>query len=624
MNYLQLENVSKTYGEKILLDDISLNINKGDKIGLVAKNGSGKSTLLRLIAGLESPEGEKAKIIINKNIKLAILEQEPVFYGKQSLVDTIFDTDEIKISTIKEYEEALLKNDSEKINSAVSKMDNLKCWDIEARIKEILFKLKIPQIDKKIEELSGGHIKRLALAKILLAEPEFLVLDEPTNHLDVDMIEWLEEYLQSKNMTVFMVTHDRYFLENTCNRIVELENGKLFIYSGNYENYLEKKSERIYNDNISGEKLKKLYKKELEWLNRQPKARGTKSKARIDKFYEIKERTENNIYNDPISIDIETQRLGSKILELYNVQKSYEGIRILNDFTYKFRKNEKTGIIGNNGVGKTTFINMLVGSVKPDNGRIITGETVKFSIFSQHSTVLNHDKKVIEVIHDIAEYLPLSNGKKLTAEQLLEKFLFSRSQQQIFVSQLSGGEKRRLQLLSVLMTNPNFLILDEPTNDLDIITLNVLEEYLIGFKGNLIIITHDRYFMDKISDHIFIMDGRGEIKIFNGTCTQYRLSIKELKKTESIAIPKIEDKNLARAEKKKLNNEISRIQREIEIKEAEKSELIDFFSKNSETDLKIIEKKGKHLKEVSEYIKQLELKWEATVDKLEKLESEPQ
>ncbi len=624
MNYLQLENVSKTYGEKILLDDISLNINKGDKIGLVAKNGSGKSTLLRLIAGLESPEGEKAKIIINKNIKLAILEQEPVFYGKQSLVDTIFDTDEIKISTIKEYEEALLKNDSEKINSAVSKMDNLKCWDIEARIKEILFKLKIPQIDKKIEELSGGHIKRLALAKILLAEPEFLVLDEPTNHLDVDMIEWLEEYLQSKNMTVFMVTHDRYFLENTCNRIVELENGKLFIYSGNYENYLEKKSERIYNDNISGEKLKKLYKKELEWLNRQPKARGTKSKARIDKFYEIKERTENNIYNDPISIDIETQRLGSKILELYNVQKSYEGIRILNDFTYKFRKNEKTGIIGNNGVGKTTFINMLVGSVKPDNGRIITGETVKFSIFSQHSTVLNHDKKVIEVIHDIAEYLPLSNGKKLTAEQLLEKFLFSRSQQQIFVSQLSGGEKRRLQLLSVLMTNPNFLILDEPTNDLDIITLNVLEEYLIGFKGNLIIITHDRYFMDKISDHIFIMDGRGEIKIFNGTCTQYRLSIKELKKTESIAIPKIEDKNLARAEKKKLNNEISRIQREIEIKEAEKSELIDFFSKNSETDLKIIEKKGKHLKEVSEYIKQLELKWEETVDKLEKLESEPQ
>ena len=264
MNYLQLENVSKTYGEKILLDDISLNINKGDKIGLVAKNGSGKSTLLRLIAGLESPEGEKAKIILNKNIKLAILEQEPVFYGKQSLVDTIFDTDEIKISTIKEYEEALLKNDSEKINSAVSKMDNLKCWDIEARIKEILFKLKIPQIDKKIEELSGGHIKRLALAKILLAEPEFLVLDEPTNHLDVDMIEWLEEYLQSKNMTVFMVTHDRYFLENTCNRIVELENGKLFIYSGNYENYLEKKSERIYNDNISGEKLKKLYKKELE------------------------------------------------------------------------------------------------------------------------------------------------------------------------------------------------------------------------------------------------------------------------------------------------------------------------------------------------------------------------
>ena len=625
MNYLQLENVSKTYGEKVLLDNITLSINKGDKIGLIAKNGSGKSTLLRLIAGIESPEGEKASILLNKNIKLAILEQEPTFYGKQTLMDTIFDTDDIKIKTIREYEEALIKNDPEQIQSVVTRMDNLKCWNMESTIKEVLFKLKIPLMEKKISELSGGHIKRLALAKILLSEPEFLILDEPTNHLDVEMIEWLEQYLQTGNQTLFMVTHDRYFLENTCNRIIELENGILYSYNGNYEAYLEKRSERIYNDNITGEKLKKLLKKELEWLNRQPKARTTKSKARIDKFYDLKEKSDNSIYNDSISIDIETQRLGSKILELYNVSKSFEGIKILNDFTYKFKKNEKIGIVGKNGVGKTTFINMICGLVKPDTGKIIIGETVKYSIFSQHSTSLDPDKRVLEIIWDIAEYLPLSNGRKLTAEQILEKFLFSRSQQQIYVSQLSGGEKRRLQLLAVLMANPNFLILDEPTNDLDIITLNILEEYLIGFKGNLIIITHDRYFMDKISDHIFIMDGSGEIKVFNGTFTDYRIQSKTEQKPENrIVSARVEEKNQLRTEKKKLNNEIVRISREIELCEAEKSEIMDFFNKGEETDMKTIESKGNRLKEVSDKIKELETKWEELVEKLDILESETQ
>lgn len=622
MNYLQLENVTKTYGDRILLDNINLSINKGDKIGLVAKNGSGKSTLLRLIAGIESPEGEKAKIILNKNINLSILEQEPVFNEGLTLIDTIFDTDDEKINAIKEYEEALIRNDNERIQAAISKIDNLKCWNIESSIKEVLYKLKIPLLDKKISELSGGHKKRLALARIMLKEPEFLILDEPTNHLDVDMIEWLEEFLLSRNLTLFMVTHDRYFLENTCNKIIELENGEIFTYPGNYESYLEKKSEKIYNDSITGEKLKKLLKNELEWLNRQPRARGTKSKARIDKFFELKEKSQTNVNNDSISIEIETQRLGSKILEMHNVSKSYEGINILKDFSYKFRKYEKIGIIGDNGVGKTTFINIINGLVKPDKGKVIIGDTVKFSIFSQHSIHLDSDKRVLDVILDIAEYIPLLNGRKLTAEQLLEKFLFTRSQQQIYVSQLSGGEKRRLQLLAVLMTNPNFLILDEPTNDLDIITLNILEEYLMGFKGNLIIITHDRYFMDKITDHIFVMDGTGEIIVFNSTFSEYRAQSKLIKKEETKSQPKIEDKNIIRNEKKKLNNEISKILREIESRESEKSDLMLFFSENAETDIKTIELKGKKLKELNDDIKKLETNWEELMEKLERLETE--
>lgn len=622
MNYLQIENVTKTYGDRILLNNVYLSINKGDKIGLVAKNGSGKSTLLRLIAGIESPEGEQAKIILNKNINLSILEQEPVFNEQLTLIDAVFDTDDIKINAIREYEEALIKNDNDRIQAAVTKIDNLKCWNIESSIKEILFKLKIPLLDKKISELSGGHKKRLALAKILLGEPEFLILDEPTNHLDVDMIEWLEEFLQNKNLTLFMVTHDRYFLENTCNKIIELENGEIFTYPGNYESYLEKKSEKIYNDNVTGDKLKKLLKNELEWLNRQPRARGTKSKARIDKFYELKEKSQTNIYNDSISIEIETQRLGSKILEMHNVSKSYDAINILNEFSYKFRKFEKIGIIGDNGVGKTTFINIINGLVKPDKGKVIIGDTVRFSIFSQHSILLDSDRRVLDVILDIAEYLPLSNGRKLTAEQLLEKFLFTRSQQQIYVSQLSGGEKRRLQLLAVLMTNPNFLILDEPTNDLDIITLNILEDYLIGFKGNLIIITHDRYFMDKITDHIFVMDGTGKILVYNSTFSEYRAQSKMIKKEEVKIQTKTDDKNLIRNEKKKLNNEISKVLREIESKESEKSELIRFFSESTDSDIKSIELNGKKLKDLNDYIKILETSWEDLMEKLERLETE--
>ncbi len=622
MNYLLLENVTKSYGEKILFENINLSINQGDKIGLIAKNGSGKSTLLRVIFGEESPEGEKSKIIINKDIKLAFLKQEPVFDERFSILDAVFDIDDPKINAIKQYETAVIRNDNETLDIAIAKLDSLDAWNIENTIKEILFKLKIPKLDQKINELSGGQKKRVALARIIVQEPDFLILDEPTNHLDIDMIEWLESFLSNKKITLFMVTHDRYFLENTCNRIVELDRGQLFTYSGNYERYLEKKAERMHNESVTTDKLKKLYKKELEWLKRQPKARTTKSKSRIDRAHEIGEKASKAIYNDSISIDIETQRLGGKILELYNVEKAFDDIKILNDFSYKFKRFEKVGIIGDNGAGKSTFINMITGLVRPDRGKIVIGETVHFGNFSQGGLVLSKDKRVLEVITDIAEYLPMANGKKLTAEQLLERFLFSRKHQQVYVSQLSGGEKRRLQLLTVLMKNPNFLILDEPTNDLDIVTLNILEDYLMGFKGNLIIITHDRYFMDKLTDHLFIMDGMGNIKDFNGTYTEYRAN-KNIKKREEVSQNKkqsIEDKNVQRKEKKKIDNEISRTLKEIDKKENEKQKVHQFFEENMDADPGKIAEMGKKLNALDNEILNLENRWESLMEKLEEFE----
>ncbi|HEB61896.1 MAG TPA: ABC transporter ATP-binding protein, partial [Bacteroidetes bacterium] len=491
-------------------------------------------------------------------------------------------------------------------------------------IKEILFKLKIPELDKKVSEISGGQKKRLALAKIIIQNPQFLILDEPTNHLDVDMIEWLEQYLGNKNLTLFMVTHDRYFLENTCNRIVELDRGNLYVYSGNYTEYLKKKAERTHNETTTIDKLKKLYKKELEWLRRQPKARGTKSKSRIDRAHQIKEKASKAIYNDAISIDIETKRLGGKILELYNINKSYGQINIIEDFSYKFKRFEKLGIVGDNGVGKSTLINIIMGILKPDSGKVVIGETVQFGYFAQQGLNLTQDKTVIDLIRDIAEYLPMSNGKKLTAEQLLEKFLFSRKHQQVYISQLSGGEKRRLQLLTVLMKNPNFLILDEPTNDLDIITLNILEDYLLGFKGNLIIITHDRYFMDKLTDHLFIMPGNGKIKDFNGTFTEYRHFLKQEKKVvenKTTDNQSVDDKNLIRKEKKQISNEINRTLKSIEIKEEEKEKIMKIFEINTEEDPDKIAELSSKLDSLNKEIEQLETHWEQLMEKMDQLES---
>jgi len=527
MQYLSLENVSRSYGDKVLFRDVSISVSKGDKIALIAKNGSGKTTLLRVIAGEEGSDGENAKIVISKEIKISTLHQDPVFDAQASVLETVFDTDNEAIIAIRDYEKALLSDDGSLLQKCVTRLEDLKAWDLEAKIKEILSKLNLDDLDQKTGQMSGGQRKRLALAKILIESPDFLILDEPTNHLDIEMIEWLENYLQQPNLTIFMVTHDRYFLENVCNEIIELDNGTIYTYRGNYSQYLEKREARLINDASNLEKTKKLYSKELEWMRRQPQARSTKAKSRIDDFYEIKEKAHSGSANDEIKIQIAASRLGSKILEAHSVVKSFGDKKILDGFTYKFKRNERIGIVGPNGTGKSTFLQILTQRLAPDGGKIVVGDTIVFGFYTQDGLVLQEDKTVIDVIRDIAEYIPLDKGQKMSAESLLEKFLFPRSQQRVYVSQLSGGEKRRLYLLTILMKNPNFLILDEPTNDLDIITLNVLEEYLLDFPGCLIIVTHDRYFMDRLVDHIFILEGHGQIRDFNGSYSEYRLQKKE-------------------------------------------------------------------------------------------------
>lgn len=524
MNYLTLEHITKSYGEKTLFKDLNLTIAKSQKIALVAKNGTGKTTLLRVIAQEEAPEGEHAKILVSKEIRVGYLKQDPDLDPNATVLEAALDSTNAKVKAIKDLELATILDQHDKIQAAIEAVDNLKAWDIEARIKEILGKLKVHNFTQPVNTLSGGQKKRLALAKILIEEPDFLILDEPTNHLDLDMIEWLEGFLSTQNLTLFMVTHDRYFLERVCNEIVELDGGELYTYRGNYSDYLEKKANRMQNEKANLAKTKKLYKKELDWVRRQPQARGTKAKSRVDKFYEIEDKAKKRIADDEVTMMIDMSRLGGKILEAHNVGKSFGDLKILKGFNYKFKKGERVGLAGPNGAGKTTFIKLLTQEIKPDEGKVVVGDTVVFGHYTQDNKDLNDDHRVIESIREIAEYIPLEKGKKLTAESLLERFLFPRSQQQVFVSQLSGGEKRRLLLLRVLMKNPNFLILDEPTNDLDILTLNVLEDFLQTFPGCLLVISHDRFFMDKLVQHLFIMTGEGGVKDFNGSYSEFKIA----------------------------------------------------------------------------------------------------
>ena len=528
MNYLRAENLSKYYGERHLFSNITLTVTKGQRVALIAKNGSGKTSLLNILTGQD--KGDDGTIVIDKNIRWAYIEQEPHFEGTDNVWSAIYNSDNELLQCVAKYDEVLeaLEKDHESVHNqnqlqyAMEAMDLHQAWDIESRIKTILQQLDLHHhLHSSIASLSGGQKKRLAIARVLVQQPDFIIMDEPTNHLDIKMIEWLETYLTVNNMTLLLVTHDRYFLDKVCNEIIELAEGNLYTHKGNYAYFLEKKAQREeYNDKET-DAARKLMRKELEWMRKQPKARTTKSKSRIDAYYEIKEKASYKRDDGKVEIKMKMERLGSKILEVQQLQKSFGDFKICKDFTYTFKPGERIGVIGKNGVGKTTFLNMLLGTEKPDAGKISLGDTVKVGYYSQSGMQLKEDKRVIEVITDIAEYVEMTKGENVTAKTLLTRFLFEPKKQHNYVSSLSGGEKRRLYLLTILMGKPNFLVLDEPTNDLDIETLNVLEEFLEEYGGCIMVVTHDRYFMDTIVDSLFVFEGEGNIRPFNGNYQEY-------------------------------------------------------------------------------------------------------
>ena len=519
MNYLTVEQISKSYGELELFSDLSFSIHKDQKIAFIAKNGSGKTSILNILSGDDSPDD--GQVIIRNGLRLSFLSQSPVFDDNLTIEETIFNSDLPILKIIADYEHALLHpEDEDAYQKAFEKMDAQNAWEFELQVKQILFQLKLDQLDQKIKTLSGGQKKRLSLAKALINNPDLLILDEPTNHLDLEMIEWLEQYFAKAQITLFMVTHDRYFLERVCNEIIELDHGKLYTYKGNYSYYLEQKEARINNENVEVGKAKQLFKKELDWMRRQPKARTTKSKSRIDDFHDIKAKASQRRKDHTVQLELNMERLGSKIVEFHNVSKSFKDKTILKGFEYVFKKGERIGIIGKNGTGKSTFLNMLTHTITPDAGKIVIGDTVKFGYYTQNGIEVKAGQKVIEVIKEFGEYIPLTKGRQISAGQLLERFMFDRKKQYDYVEKLSGGEQKRLYLCTVLIQNPNFLILDEPTNDLDIVTLNVLEEFLLDFPGCLLVVSHDRYFMDKIVDHLFVF--KGEVEDFPGNYSDYR------------------------------------------------------------------------------------------------------
>lgn len=530
MHYVSVEGLSKSYGIQPLFSNISFHIEEGDKIALIAKNGSGKSTLLKILSGAETPD--EGSCWINKDVTVALFEQEPHFDEKATILDNIFHHSNPVIAAIKAYEDACDINDETKIHEAVVQMDQLGAWDFDAKVKQILGRLNIHHLQQPVGTLSGGQRKRIALAKTLIDigfehKHVLLIMDEPTNHLDIAMVEWLEHYLNQERITLLLVTHDRYFLDSVCDEIWELDRNTLYVYKGDYENYLEKKAARMESELASIDKARNTYRKELEWMRKQPKARTTKSKSRIDAFYDIESKAKQKIEDAKLQLDMKMSRLGGKILELKKVYKSYGEKVLLKGYDYTFKKGERVGIVGKNGVGKSTFINILQQLEQPDSGKVNIGDTVIFGNYSQQGLVIKEDLRVIEFVKNIAENFPLASGGSLTAAQFLQLFLFDPDKQYTYISKLSGGEKRRLHLLSILFRNPNFLILDEPTNDLDLPTLGVLEQFLSEFPGCLLIVSHDRYFMDRLVDHLLVFEGEGEIRDFPGNYTQYRLWEKE-------------------------------------------------------------------------------------------------
>lgn len=521
LNYLNVENISKSYGEVTLFKGITFSIHKGQKIAFIAKNGTGKTSILKIISGEDS--SDSGNITYRKNIAVSFLSQDPKFDDSLTIEQSIFNSENPILKVIANYEKAILNSeDEENYQKAFEDMELFQAWDFETQYKQILFKLKLDKINQKVGELSGGQKKRLSLANALINKPDLLVLDEPTNHLDLEMIEWLESYFAKENITLFMVTHDRYFLERVCNEILELDQGELHSYKGNYSYYLDKRKDRVERQAIEHGKVKQLFKKELSWMRKQPKARTTKSKSRIDDFKEIKQRAQQRRVEHEVQLELNMERLGTKIVELVKVSKSYEEKVILDQFNYMFQRGERVGIIGKNGTGKSTFLDILTGKTGPESGKIIIGDTVKFGYYTQNGIKVKEDQKVIDVVRDFGDFIPLKKGKQISAQQLLERFLFSRQKQYDFVEKLSGGERKRLYLCTILIQNPNFLILDEPTNDLDIVTLNVLESFLLDFPGCVIVVSHDRYFMDKVVDHLLVFKGNGDVEDFPGNYSDYR------------------------------------------------------------------------------------------------------
>ncbi|UUC47217.1 ABC-F family ATP-binding cassette domain-containing protein [Flavobacterium cerinum] len=609
MNYLSVENISKSFGERVLFENLSFGINKDQKIAFVAKNGTGKTSILKIITGEDTPDN--GQIVMRKEIRMAFLSQDPNLQQELTIEESIFASDNEILKVIEQYEKALQNPEDEEVyQKAFEKMDLHNAWDFETQYKQILFKLKLEDLKLKVKNLSGGQKKRLALAIILINKPDLLILDEPTNHLDLEMIEWLENYFAKENITLFMVTHDRFFLERVCNEIIELDNGKLYQYKGNYSYYLTKKEERIASENASIDKAQNVFVKELDWMRRQPKARTTKSKSRIDDFYVIKEKAQSRRKENQVELEINMERMGSKIIELHKVSKKFNDRIILNGFDYTFNRGERIGIIGKNGTGKSTFLNILTQTIEPDNGKVIIGETIKVGYYTQSGINPKPEQKVIDIIKEYGEYIPLTKGRTISAGQLLERFLFDRKKQHDYVEKLSGGELKRLYLCTVLIQNPNFLILDEPTNDLDIVTLNVLENFLLDYPGCLLVVSHDRYFMDKIVDHMFVFRGQGVIEDFPGNYSDFRAYEDSVEPEKEEAKEKVNWKQNQVKQGLSFNEqkEFQKIEREIKDLEYKKAEIEKLFSDGKVADSEI-GTKANELQSVISLLEEKEERW---------------
>ena len=614
MNYLSVENLSKSFGVRTLFSGLTFGVNQGEKVAFVAKNGTGKSTLMKILAGCDTPD--TGSVVLRKGIQVGYLEQQPAFDPSLGVADVIYSGDSPRLQAIARYERAAHDPDhADDFHAAYEQMEALGVWEYEVKVRTILSQLGLDGLDVPCGQMSGGQVRRLALARVLIEEPDFLILDEPTNHLDIQMVEWLEEYLSREKVTLFMVTHDRWFLDRVCSDILELDEGALWRYTGTYADFLQKRAERYAAAQSAVDRARNIMRTELEWIRRQPQARGTKAKARVDSFEELKQRASHRMDERVLTLGINMERLGSKIVEMHHVSKAWGARKMLDQFDYTFRRGERVGIVGDNGTGKSTFLRLMTGELAPDAGKVVVGDTVVFGYYSQAGIEINPGEKVIEVVRKYGDYLPLAKGRKLSAEQLLERFLFTRAQQWDYVEKLSGGELRRLYLCTVLISNPNFLILDEPTNDLDILTLTVLEDFLQEYQGVLVVVSHDRYFIDKIVDHIFVFQGDGLVKDFPGTYSQYRAWMRTAAPAgeEAAGEAKAKTERVRENSKPKLSykqqKEWESIEEELPRLEAEKQAIEAAFSSGEELSPQRVTELSERMERLLARVEELEMRW---------------